>query len=159
MAELPTTRRPIQSEHGSDPEQSCEPATIPTLQATEDPASNGKWVSLRSYLRARLQPCRKRTVRIAAALAAEVRFGQLDPSGNPDPCNLPQPRCTLDPACRAATHLRSLPSAIGATQRPAESSHASLRPPRTFRVIDLPEPQPKKVAALSFSRNTCKERP
>jgi hypothetical protein len=76
-----------------------------------------------------------------------------------NPCNSPTPVVALSSACRAATHLRSLPSAIGATQRPAESSHASLKPPRHFRVFELPEPQPKKVAALSFSRTISKERP
>ncbi|HTD96214.1 MAG TPA: hypothetical protein VK627_04775 [Edaphobacter sp.] len=76
-----------------------------------------------------------------------------------NPCNSRTPVVALSSACRAATHLRSLPSAIGATQRPAESSHASLKPPRHFRVFELPEPQPKKVAALSFSRTTRKERP
>jgi len=80
-----------------------------------------------------------------------------DPTGNANPCNRPQPRCTLNSTCRAHSDLWA--SATGAITRPAESSHASLKIPRTFRVIDLPEPQPKKVAALSFSRNTCKERP
>src|SRR5438132_12471148 len=50
-----------------------------------------------------------------------------DDATHPDPCNIPTPAVTLSPACRAATHLRSLPSAIGATRRPAESSHASLK--------------------------------
>jgi hypothetical protein len=80
-----------------------------------------------------------------------------NPATHPNPCNRPQPRCTLNPTCRAHSDLRA--SATGAITRPAESSHASLKPPRTLRAIDLPEPQPKKVAALSFSRNTCKERP
>jgi hypothetical protein len=58
-----------------------------------------------------------------------------DDAGHANPCNHPQPRCTLNPACRAATHLRPLPSAIGAIQRPAESSHASLKPPKQLQSL------------------------
>src|SRR5580698_6481305 len=53
-----------------------------------------------------------------------------DDAPHPNPCNIPTPAVTLSPACRAASHLRALPSAIGATQRPAESSHASLKTPK-----------------------------
>jgi hypothetical protein len=41
----------------------------------------------------------------------------------------------LSPACRAATHLRPLPSAIGAIQRPAEPSHASLKTPKPLQSL------------------------
>ncbi len=58
-----------------------------------------------------------------------------DDATHPDPCNIPTPAVTLSPACRAATHLRSLPSAIGATRRPAESSHASLKTPKQLQSL------------------------
>jgi hypothetical protein len=60
----------------------------------------------------------------------------------PDPCNIPTPAVTLSPACRAATHLRPLPSAIGAIQRPAESSHASLKTPKQLQSL-----RPSRAAA------------
>jgi hypothetical protein len=45
------------------------------------------------------------------------------------PCNIHDPAITLSPACRAHSDLRALPP-IGATQRPVESSNASLKTPK-----------------------------
>jgi hypothetical protein len=53
----------------------------------------------------------------------------------PDPCNIPTHGITLSPACRPHSDLRALPSAIGATQRPAESSHASLKTPKSLQSL------------------------
>ena len=58
-----------------------------------------------------------------------------DSPSQPNPCNSANPVVALSPACRAATHLRSLPSAIGATRRPAESSHASLKTPKQLQSL------------------------
>jgi hypothetical protein len=69
-------------------------------------------------------------------------------------CNTHGTRCTLNPACRAASNLRPLPSAIGATQRPAESSHVSLKRPKQPQSLRSSRAATQKVAALSFSRHT-----
>jgi hypothetical protein len=65
-----------------------------------------------------------------------------DDATPPNPCNIPTLAVTLSPACRAATHLRPLPSAIGAIQRPAESSHASLKTPKPLQSL-----RPSRAAA------------
>jgi hypothetical protein len=130
-----------------------QPATLPALQAAYDPfMANGPMLNP-------LPHPFDRTLSVAERGAGEILQAAEDHASPSNPCNSGTPVVALSPACRAATHLRSLPSAIGATQRPAESSHASLKPPRHFRVFELPEPQPKKVAALSFSRTISKERP
>jgi len=137
--------------------------TDPELGTLAPPAEVGQSTERKSRVALLIEQIleddkRKQQIQPQPATLPTLQAAEDNPP-QPNPCNSPNPVVALSSACRAATHLRSLPSAIGAIQRPAESSHASLNPPRTFRVIDLREPQPKKVAALSFSRNTCKERP
>ena len=85
---------------------------------------------------------------------------QADEATHSNPCNSPTPVVALSPACRAATHLRSLPSAIGAIQRPAESSHASLKTPKTpSESSNFPSRSPKRLRLFHFSRTISKERP
>jgi hypothetical protein len=65
----------------------------------------------------------------------------------------------LSSACRAATHLRSLPSAIGATQRPAESSHASLKTPKQLQSLRTSRAAAQKGCGSFIFTQHCKERP
>jgi hypothetical protein len=75
-------------------------------------------------------------------------------------CNSPTPAVTLTPACRAATHLRSLPSAIGATQRPAESSHASLKTPKHLQSLRTSRAATRhRLRLFHFHATLSKERP
>jgi hypothetical protein len=77
----------------------------------------------------------------------------------PNPCNIPNPAVTLSPACRAATHLRPLPSAIGAIQRPAESSHASLKTTKSLQSLRTSRAAAqKRLRLFHFSRTISKER-
>jgi hypothetical protein len=83
-----------------------------------------------------------------------------DHATHSNPCNIRTPVVALSSACRAATHLRPLPSAIGATQRPAESSHAALKTPKHPSESSIfPSRDPNRLRLFHFHATLSKERP
>jgi hypothetical protein len=84
---------------------------------------------------------------------------RADEAAHANPCNSPIPVVALSPACRAATHLRSLRSAIGATLRPAESSHASLKTPEPLQSLRTSRAATRNRLRLFHFPAPGKERP
>jgi hypothetical protein len=133
----------------TQPELVEETTTHPELGTLAPPAEVGKAVQRKSAVTLLIEKMLERDEQKEQdeqdrqkSATLPILQATADGATPPDPCNIPTPAVTLSPACRAATHLRPLPSAIGAIQRPAESSHASLKTPKQLQSL-----RPSRAAA------------
>jgi hypothetical protein len=136
------------------PELIEETTTHPELGTLAPPAEVGKAQQHKSPVMLLMEKMREesRHEHQKPITLPTIQAAEAD-AAHRDPCNIHTSVVALFSACRAHSDLRSLPSAIGAIQRPAESSHASLKTPKTPSESSIfPSRSPKRLRLFHFSR-------